>query len=323
LPISDPVKSKSGLKTAIRWSICLVVVVCVGYALRRNVQGSDWRHVRFRGWLVLAAALCVAATATVQLVIFRMLLGVYHGPLPWRAMMAVSWIPSLGKYLPGKLGALAGTVYLLRRERVPVTVALSVALIQDGMAVITGLMVAAPLLGWRPVRERLPGAWLWCSGVMLIGLILLHPAIFTRIANAVLKRLGRQPLRTEVPLRDYAAPLIATFGQWVFIGLGLWCITRSVSGPSLHLYRSLFFMAVAALGMTVGYLTLIPGGLGIRDGLFLLALTPVLGDRAALVAVAMRILQTLVEITLTGVGALALWSSPPGPAAASLEAADA
>jgi hypothetical protein len=294
----------------IRWALLLLVLGFVGYALWKNVQHIDWQHVHFRPPLILLAALCIAATSSVQLIIFRLLLQAYHGRLPWRVMLAVSWIPPLGKYLPGKVAALAGTIYLLRKQGVPAAIAFSVALIQDGMAVIAGLMVAAPLLGWRPVQATVPGAMGWCILVLIVGLVFLHPRVFTTFANFGLKLLGRQTLRTTITLRDYAGPLVVTFGQWLFIGLGLWCMTRSVAGPALGPRQLPFFVAVAALAMTISYLALFaPGGIGVREGIFLLALAPIVGkEQAAVVTVAMRVLQTLVEMVLAGVGLMVLRS---------------
>ena len=59
--------------------------------------------------------------------------------------------------------------------------------------------------------------------------------------------------------------------------------------------------------MTVSYLMpFTPGGLGIREGLYLLTLGPTVGPAAAIVVVAMRVVQTLIEVLLAGVGAMLL-----------------
>jgi uncharacterized membrane protein YbhN (UPF0104 family) len=49
-----------------------------------------------------------------------------------------------------------------------------------------------------------------------------------------------------------------------------------------------------------------PGGLGIREGLYLLTLGPTVGPAAAIVVVAMRVVQTLIEVLLAAVGAMLL-----------------
>ena len=80
------------------------------------------------------------------------------------------------------------------------------------------------------------------------------------------------------------------------------------------------FIASAALAMTVSYLMpFTPGGLGIREGLYLLTLGPTIGPRVAIVVVAMRVIQTVIEIVLAGVGAWVMRTAPAPTTAAGAE----
>jgi uncharacterized membrane protein YbhN (UPF0104 family) len=64
--------------------------------------------------------------------------------------------------------------------------------------------------------------------------------------------------------------------------------------------------------MTVSYLMpFTPGGIGIREGLYLITLGPTIGPRVAIVVVAMRVIQTVIEVLLAGIGALVMRSAPP------------
>jgi len=298
-----------GFKAALRWLACVAVVVGVTYALRKNIRAlaQEWPKVHVSFPMVLASGASLAATSVVQLVIFRQLLQAYHGRLSWRAMVVVSWIPTLAKYIPVKVGALAGTVYLLGRQGVPAIIAVSVALIQDMLAIIAGLMVASPIVHGALLHSPMP-VWLWRILVMALGLIFLHPAVFPRMANLILRLLRRPMLPTNIPVRNYAAPVLITFGQWFFTGLALWCLTRSVVGPALPLVQAPFFMEVAALAFAVGYLAFFTlGGLGVREPILILALTSVVGlTNATIVAIAMRMLQTVVELILLLI-ALLVW----------------
>ena len=58
--------------------------------------------------------------------------------------------------------------------------------------------------------------------------------------------------------------------------------------------------------MTFSYLALFaPGGLGVREGIYLLVLSPVIGaEKTAIVVVALRLAQTLLELLLAAIG---LW----------------
>jgi hypothetical protein len=127
----------------------------------------------------------------------------------------------------------------------------------------------------------------------------------------LLKKLKRQPLQQIPSLARYLLPVVAAFGQWTFAGIGLWLMTRSVVYVSPRLLPQFIF--TAAFAMTVSYLALFAaGGLGVREWLYLIALGPIIGPHAATVGVAMRVIQTLMELALAGVGGLALRKAVTG-----------
>jgi type IV secretory pathway TrbD component len=254
------------------------------------------------------AALSVLSTFIVhlgQLLVVITLLRAYGYRLPWRAQLAAAWVPPLGKYVPGKVASIAGAVYIQRQYGVPGSVAVSVALMLDGLALIAGLIVSTPLLLSEPVRRQMPNAWAGCVALAACGLVALHPRVFAALVNVALKLLGRAPL-TKIPSAGmYAIPVIMSFSQWLFAGLGLWFMTRAVVYVSPS--QIPLFIAVSALAMSISYLALFsPGGLGVREWLFLITLGPTIGLAAAIVAVAMRVAQTLIELTLAALGFAAL-----------------
>ena len=75
---------------------------------------------------VLVAALSIAAVTVTQIIAYRLLLAAYGPKLTWPQAATLSWVPGLAKYIPGKVVAIGGTVYLLRRYKIPAPVALSV-----------------------------------------------------------------------------------------------------------------------------------------------------------------------------------------------------
>jgi uncharacterized membrane protein YbhN (UPF0104 family) len=119
----------------------------------------------------------------------------------------------------------------------------------------------------------------------------------------------RQPIAQTPPLGKYLWPVLASFGQWLFAGFGLWFMTMAVTPVQASLIP--LFIASAALAMTVSYLMpFTPGGLGIREGLYLITLGPTIGPRVAIVVVAMRVIQTVIEILLAAIGAWVMRRTP-------------
>jgi uncharacterized membrane protein YbhN (UPF0104 family) len=293
----------------VAWAICAIVLYFVIRALVRQFHAVEWSQVDLKIFPALAAIVCVFGVSLMQLLARWTLLIAYGYPLNWRVQLPVAWVPQLGKYVPGGIASVGGAVYLLRKHGVPGAIGLSVAVLLDALAVMAGLIVSTPLLLWRPVRERMPLAWLACAGMVIVGIVMLHPRVFVGLLNRSLRLIKRQPIAQTPPLAKYLWPVLASFGQWLFAGFGLWFMTMAVTPVQASLIP--LFIASAALAMTVSYLMpFTPGGLGIREGLYLITLGPTIGPRVAIVVVAMRVIQTVIEIVLAGIGAWVMRTAP-------------
>jgi hypothetical protein len=290
-----------------------IVLGFVGFAMAKQLRSVPWDSMTFHWHAVLGAALGLLGVAGVQLIGYRTMLGNYAERPDWSVMMAVAWVPPLGKYVPGKVAAIGWAIYLLRRCHVPAAVALSVVLALDGMAVTMGLMAGAPLLATPGVQRVLPYGWIICVAVVIAAIVILHPRIYTKIVNFALVKLGRQPLDHVPSLKQYIVPVSTAAMQWVFSGIALWCMANSF--VHVPLAQLPLFISSAALAMTVSYLALFaPGGLAVREGVFMATLAPVIGAQTAtLVAVAMRLLQLIQELVLASIGGLMLRKTEPLP----------
>ena len=300
-------RSRWGVR-AITWTIALIIIALVVRALVKQFQEVDWSQVHFHLLPALATVVCVAGVAMMQLVARWSLLLAYGYRLPWRVQMSAVWVPQMGKYVPGGIASIGGAVYLLRKQGVPGGVGLSVAVLLDALAVLAGLIVSAPLLFSREVRANWPNLWIAGLAMIVIGLIMLHPRIFVSLLNVMLRKLRRQPITLVPPLSRYLVPVLASFGQWICAGLGLWFMTWTIKEIAID--QIPLFIASAALAMTVSYLIpFSPGGLGVREGIYVATLKTVIGPEVAIVAVAIRVIQTVIEVVLAATGMWLISSS--------------
>ena len=298
-------RARRVFSSTIKLVIFLGILAFVGWALWTNFRQIDFSTITFSILPVVVSMLLLVGVSTVQMISYRSLLAAYAHAPPWRAMAAVAWVPPLGKYVPGKVAALLGAMYMLRRFNVPAAVAISVVLVLDGLAVIAGLISGSPLLLWEPIERVLPGGWIYCAIVIMVGIVCLHPAVFGRLVNFGLRKLKRPPLPKMPNLAHYLVPVACAFAQWFLAGLALWFMARSVDDVDTD--KIPLFISIAALAMTISYLAIFaPGGLGVREAIYLATLTTILGPKSAIVVAAMRLAQTLVELGLAGVGMLLL-----------------
>lgn len=213
--------------------------------------------------------------------------------VPVRGALRVFFTANLGRYLPGKLWQIAGLAYLARGEGVPAATATGAAVLGQAFSLAGATLVGAGvLLGIG--GAALPGQ----NWTALVVLALLVAATSPGILKAVLPfwfRLARQ----ETP--GGLAPG-ATFGirwmglyalGWMGQGLAFWILAQGL-GFQITILQGIPAYAAAYVG---GYIVLVaPAGVGIREGLLVAFLAPILGPGAGVLAVVARVWTTLVEL---------------------------
>ncbi len=304
--IGQPPSWKTILYKMVTWGAFVLVVLFVGRALASQLRLLEWDKVQVNAPFAALAVLGTVVSKTVAFLPYGWLLGRFGGRPPWVRTMALIWTAQLGRYLPGKVGTMVGVVLLLRREGVAGQVAASTVLVTNGLAVILGAIIAVPLVLWEPIRSRVPAAWLVCVVATSVGLTCLHPRVFGPVANWVLRRLGRQPLSLLPCPRDYGLPALALAAQYALYGTAYWSMAHALAGVSASSIP--VFIAIATMGVVAGLVAFFaPAGLGVQEGVFLLGLSQVMPkSEATLLIVVMRLMLTLVEVALAGVGLLTL-----------------
>jgi len=293
-------------KTAVQLALLALVVYYIIRALARGLGQVQWAGLHVN-WLLVVLSLCVTAGGMVLVVeANRLLLAAAFGRLPWRHMAAVTWITRLGKYIPGKMASIVGAAYMLRGYGIPAMVGTSVIVLNTALTIIVGLVLSVPLVLWEPLRQRLPMAWLWALVGIGAGCVAVHPRVNIFLVNLLLRLAKRPPLSMRHTLADYGRPLVIILLQWVLSGAALWLLAASVADVSLD--RLPLMVAASSLAVTAGFIVVIcPAGLGVREAVYLLVLQQVMGlELASLVTVGMRLIYTLAEVTLAGVGAVML-----------------
>jgi hypothetical protein len=296
-------RTKAILFAVFKWLLFLAVLFFVGRAMVRQFVGMSWDETHFGiPWLVLAAASVLAARGTCFLP-YGLLLRHFCRRPPWRVIMSTVWMAQIGKYLPGKVGAVAGMVWLFRRHKVSPRVSVATVFMIDSVSVIVGMMVAVPLaLWWEPVRTNLPLAWLWCLILLVLGLACLHPRLFGPLCNFALRKLGQEPFESFPRVHDFLWPVMVMLAQFVLSGFGLWLMATAITDVPVS--RLPLFVSASTLVGVLGLVSFFaPAGIGVQEGLLLVVLGPLIGgSEAAILAVAMRFTKTVADVIITAAG---------------------
>jgi len=291
---------RSGAALCLKVALFAVVLFYVAKALIRGFQSLPAEQIQLQNAPIVAAALLIGATATLGGAVFWLLISGYCNAPSLPATIAAMWISPLGKYIPGKVANLLGAAWLLQRLGVPIPVAAAVTFTATGLSVTIGLLVGLPAC-----IDRLNlggGVWALYIAVLAAGCCLLHPVVLARTTNFLCRRMGRNLTVQPVALSRYLLPAGLVLLNQALAGCALWILAASLADVPAG-YVGLFISA-SALAANIGYLAIFaPAGLGVREGILLLILQPLIGTGpTALLVVAFRLLYTIVEVVLALAG---------------------
>lgn len=271
----------------------------MGLAARALI--ANWDQLRaqpvaldLRPLQLLLSAVAVWAMYAILIWAWRVMLASWDQPLgAWDA--ARIWtVSSLGKYLPGKVWAIAGMAVMAQKVGVAPWAATGSAVVLQALAVGTGAGIVG-LTGSVALEAAHPGAraalaLLVAASIGGVALVLWPPFM-----RRLLRLASVAPATAAPRPSGIAAGVVANAVAWVGYGVALWLLARGLLPHApLDLVSAI---AVFTASYLAGFLALLaPGGLGVREGLFILMLQRPLGLGAATVlALASRVLLTLTE----------------------------
>ena len=284
-----------------------VVILFVTRAMIIRFMELDWTALHFRLLDLVAALACMTLAAVCAAATFRPLVAAIATAPSWPAMCAITWIPRLGKYLPGKASSVVGTIWMLGKLGVGIPEATSALYLKSVIVTLMSLIVAAPITLWPQVRDKLPGSWLLCAGMIAGGFVCLHPRVFGPAGNFILRKPRKPPIEKLPLLGHYVLPVLASVGQWLAVGASLFFLTRSVTAVGMQ--SMVMLIPAASLASAMGFFAFfVPAGLGVQEGTLLIILTPLVGELAAVIVVLFRLSQTISDVAMALIG-MALFPS--------------
>jgi hypothetical protein len=274
-----------------------IVVLVAGDVIRNwdQVRASGLQLAFRPGWVALSLAITWLAFAGL-IEGWRGVVQGWRQPLGWVIAARIWVLASFGKYIPGKLWAIAGMVILSERAGVRAKVATGAAIVMQLLAIGTGVGVASLAVGPALEVER-PGAG---ALMTVLGLLAFGALVVVGSATA-LERLwrltGREgpppgPPRRRALIEGIGFNLLA----WLAYGTAFWALARGILPASELPWR--LATGVFAASYLAGFLApFAPGGIGVRETLIVALLQSSLGYGPALaLAGASRLAFTVNEV---------------------------
>ncbi|MGH7571132.1 MAG: lysylphosphatidylglycerol synthase domain-containing protein [Gemmatimonadota bacterium] len=290
-------KGRSWLRN-LEWAIGLLVLAAIARYLVR-----EWDRLASRSWEVdwvllgIASALVVLAYSGFVL-LWRHLVARLGGHLSGVDAHRVWYFGNLARYVPGKVLQLAGTAYLARAKGVRPILTVGSMVVAQLFVIVAGVAVA--LVALPAGSLRVPGGV--TAGLVVAGAltILLVTPLFDVAHRLALRLAGRGEAHVRVPVTTRLGLLAGYLATWVVFGLGFALFVQAVGDPAPGSLPTL--IGICAAGYLAGWAAVfVPGGLGVREGVYALLLAEVLpGPLAAAVAILSRVWLTAVEVLVAG-----------------------
>jgi uncharacterized membrane protein YbhN (UPF0104 family) len=298
---------RGGFVSILKAGLFVLVLAFVGRELMQHLVSGELVEVHLDWMYVVAGVLVALLSLAAFALIYREAHSLLQRDAPWLPSTLVAWISPLGKYLPGKVGAALGAIWIYRRFGIRATVGATVLLLATGSALSAGFVFLLPYwLGVGDPGESFSAVALPAWAVMFVGLLFSYPPLFFAPFNWLLGRLGRPQLDLIAPFLGYLRLVALGVGQLFLSGLAFWLVVNGVTDVAL---RDWYHLAAAytVAGIVGLFAIFAPGGLGVREGMLLLLLeSSINGAELALAVILMRIGVIIAELLLALCG-LVLW----------------
>jgi uncharacterized membrane protein YbhN (UPF0104 family) len=289
--------------------MAILVVVAIGYTIYKSSHQLgenefDFTKVNYLWW-VLSVAAYVATMFLSCLFWHRVLLAM--GQKPKFLQTALAFFASqLGKYIPGKAMVVVIRTDMIRGDEVRTAPAAASVFVETLTWIFVGSAIASFLLVFQ-FRDQV-ALQVTAAVLTIVSGILTWPSVFRAIAL----KLGAARGRNAAKMFDGLNLATMSFGWsvmtlgWCLNGLSLWLVLKGLPGTEVQFADYPLTLACVTLASVAGFVSLLPGGIGVRE----LVLIPLLSARfdpvtAIVAAIVIRIVWLAAELSTSGI--IYLW----------------
>lgn len=271
----------------------------------QQLESEHWNVSQLRpSWLLIAGTLYLLGQLGPGWFWWRVLRWLGQPARPLETLRAY-YIGHIGKYAPGKAMVIVLRAGLLRCGGTTATAATVAVFFETLTTMGIGAAMAVIILVAR-FRDDLK----------LIGIAVLLWAIVSAPTNPTAFRYlvrftgaGKlDPLMAERLVHIRYGSLVTCWFEiatgWLLMGLSLWATARAAGFHSqLGIFDEVAFCTAAvALSVVGGFLSFLPGGLGVREAVLLELLTPLYhADGALIASLVSRLVWIVAELAIAGV----------------------
>ena len=299
----------------VRILIAVLVAVAIGYTLwnaafQLKEQKFQFARINYLWWLV-AIVIYIGAMSLSGVFWHRVLIAMDQGP-KLKNSLAAFFVSQLGKYVPGKAMVVVLRTDRIRSDNVTIGPAIVSVFIETLTWLFTGSIIASVLLFTLFENRFLQ---ITAVGMMLVAGFLTAPPVIRWFAHRMGHVKGKKTGKVMMGLTaKVMAPgwVLLSIG-WCLSGLSLWFVLKGLPEVTVTAGDYWLCLTCVTLSTAVGFASLLPGGLGVRE----LVMIPLLSTRfdsavVVVVVVAIRMVWLISELLTAAIAQTATKTNDAG-----------
>lgn len=220
-------------------------------------------------WLTFAAVMYLLAWIPAAIFWHHLLWLFGQQPTLYRSLRAYM-IGHLGKYTPGKAMVVLIRAALVRSDAVRASVAAAAVFYETFTMMTAGSLLALFIIGLQMTEH--PQWWflMACAlGAFLINGAVSLPQLFRTVVLKMGIGRGDEAVERGLHKLNFSTIIIGWLTMsvsWIILGVSLWGTMKGIGiEVDLHIVTLLRFTAAMSLSVVLGFLAMLPGGLGVRE----------------------------------------------------------
>ncbi len=299
-----------------RWRLAVKGLLVLGLALAILKMIQVWAGVRvtiqYPGLLVISLFFQFASVVAAAIVWRHSLWQISGMALTGRRAMAHIGILLVAKYVPGKVWGMLGRGMALQKTALSSGQIAMATFLEQMAFLVSGCLAMA--VGWCLTP------WGWLLGMSLLLAWLACPWGLRLLRHLITWMPGRW--RTflssgaeghhSLCSRSFLTLCVMSLGEWIVYASVLFCIVLSLGIEPTFSLAGVIGAAVPAGQLSGMIVIFLPGGIGVREGVLVYYLQPVMGmEFAVTAAIMLRMTDTLRDVVV-GIGSMRELESEEG-----------
>ncbi len=285
-----------------QWTVVIAVAVALTWTVWKSWDQLSHQPIawsEFRWSYLLVAIVLYGCTMTIAAIVWRQVLLSFGCRISFFEAYQAFVFSQLAKYIPGKAMVIVIRCMLVcgdpQKPRHPIGPVVASSFIETMMFILVGAQLGCLGIFFLPaVLSEI--RWTAIAIMILFGFLTLPP-IFSQFISFA-SRFGRRGQWSAGVFRlkwsSYLGAWGLTICAWLINGTAMWFVLAAIHPKEIELPDYYLALTTISLATVAGFVSMLPGGLGVRE----LVMVPLLAPRFSMTtAVAVAILARLMCVS--------------------------